>query len=187
MKKILFTTFLVASFGASTAHATNVFEASHFTSSNTVKSNELLKTCLGADEATRKALRACNQALRLTAVSDIRSAIYVKRAFLNLSKDNMKAATRDFKNADKLGAHPDYTLLGQGYTALMAGETARAASIFNGCSGSDKTASMAAYGRAIAKEMQGDKLGAAADYKYAAKLSPNWSAPAVELNRIQGL
>ena len=145
-----------------------------------------LNECLSTESSSR-AIRACSEALRLTPVTEVRSALYVKRAFLNLSQDKMKAASRDFKYAHKLGASPDYLRLGEGYQALMKGDTTRAVSIFDDCSGDKKTTSMAVYGRAIAKEMLGDKTGAAADYKYASELAPEWSAPSVEYQRIQGL
>ena len=196
MKKILFTTLLVASLGASTAMSSSAY-ANEVFSDNSVSSAlsgvsseavENLRDCLQSDTqmASSKAIRACTKAYKASIpVYDIRSDILTRRGLLQLSAGRFDKASRDFKSAAKLNNENEFAYLGKGYAAMMERDYDAAAKYFNDCKTHGKAAPLAIYGLAMTKELSGDMQGAVESYQRAAKMRPNWEAPQVELARVK--
>lgn len=191
MKKFLFTTILVASFGASTAHANEVFADNSVSSALSGVSSEAaenLRDCLQSDTqiASSKAIRACSKAYRASIpLYDIRSDILTRRGLLQLSAGRFDKASRDFKSAAKLNKQNEFAYLGEGYAAILQQDYAKAAKFFNDCTTHDKAAPLAIYGLAMTKELSGDIQGAVQTYERAAKMRPDWQAPRAELARVK--
>lgn len=191
MKKILFTTILVASFGATSAYANEVYSDSSVTSGLSGVSStalENLQDCLTSDTATAssKAIRACSKAYKASIpLNDVRSDILTRRGLLQLSAGRFDKASRDFKSAAKLNNENEFAYLGEGYAALMNNDPMKATALFNDCTSHDKAAPMAVFGLAMAKEMSGDIKGAVKSYQDAANMRPDWIAPRTELARVQ--
>ena len=191
MKKILFTTFLVASFGASVAHANEVFSDNSVTSALSGVSSEAaenLRNCLQSDTqtASSKAIRACTKAYKASIpLYDIRSDILTRRGLLQLSAGRFDKASRDFKSAAKLNNENEFAYLGKGYAAIMQQDYDAAIEYFNDCKSHKQAAPLAIYGLAMTKELTGDIKGAAASYEQAAQMRPDWTAPRMELARLQ--
>lgn len=191
MKKILFTTLIIASFGVSTAHAGEVFADNSVTSALSNVSSETaenLSDCLKADAqiASSKAIRACSKAYKASIpLYDIRSDILTRRGLLQLSAGRFDKASRDFKSAAKLNKQNEFAYLGEGYAALLNADYATAIRSFEDCTSHDKTAPLAVYGLAITQEKMGDLTGAMETYKRAVQMRPDWTAPREELARIK--
>ena len=191
MKKILLTTILVASFGASTAYANEVFSDNSITSALSGVSSEAaenLRDCLqsNTDTASSKAIRACSKAYKAAIpLYDVRSDILTRRGLLQLSAGRFDKASRDFKSAAKLNNQNEFAYLGEGYTAMMKQDYAEAKKFFEDCTSHDKAAPLALYGLAMTKELLGDISGAAATYEMAAEMRPDWDAPRTELARVR--
>ena len=191
MKTILFTTILVASLGASSAHANEVFSETSVSSGLSGVSAEAaqnLSACLHSniDTASSKAIRACSKAYKASIpLYDIRSDILTRRGLLQLSAGRFDKASRDFESAAKLNADNEFANLGKGYAAIMQQDYAAAANYFKDCRDHKKAAPLAAYGMAMTKELTGDIKGALASYEQAAKMLPEWTAPRAELARIK--
>lgn len=191
MKKILFTTILVASFGASTAHANEVFQDNFVTSGLSSVSAEAvdnLRNCLQSDTeiASSKAIRACSKAYKASIPRhEVRSKILTRRGLLQLSAGRFDKASRDFKSAAKMNKQNEFAYLGEGYAAMLQHDYEAAAKFFNDCTTHDKAAPLAIYGLAMTKELTGDIQGAVATYEQAAKMRPDWQAPRAELARVK--
>ncbi len=191
MKKLLLTTILVASFGASTAHANEVFadnSVSSALSSVSSEAAENLRDCLQSDTrlASSKAIRACSKAYKASIpLYDIRSDILTRRGLLQLSAGRFDKASRDFKSASKLNEQNEFAYLGEGYAALLERDYTKAAKFFSDCMAHDKAAPLAIYGLAMTKELSGDIQGAAMSYERAASMRPDWEAPRIELARVK--
>ena len=191
MKKFLFTTILVASFGVTSAHANEVFADLSVTSGLSGVSStalENLQDCLKSDTAiaSSKAIRACSKAYKASIpLNEVRSDILTRRGLLQLSAGRFDKASRDFKTAAKLSNENEFAYLGQGYAALMNNDPKTAAALFNDCTSHNKAAPLAIFGLGMAKEMAGDIQGAAESYKNAANMRPDWDAPRTELARVQ--
>ena len=191
MKKILFSTLLVASFGATTAHSNEVFEDNFVTSGLSSVSAEAidnLRDCLQSDTeiAASKAIRACSKAYKVSIPRhDVRSKILTRRGLLQLSAGRFNKASRDFKLASKLNQENEYAYLGEGYAAMLQQDYVTAAKFFKDCNTHDKAAPLAMYGLAMTKELTGDIQGAVVTYERAAKMRPDWEAPRTELARVK--
>ncbi len=191
MKKILFTTLLVASFSTSSAHANEVFADNSVSSALSGVSSEAaenLRHCLQSDIqiASSKAIRACSKAYKSSiSLYDIRSDILTRRGLLQLSAGRFDKASRDFKSAAKLNKQNEFAYLGEGYAAILQQDYARAAKFFNDCTSHDKAAPLAIYGLAMTQELSGDIQGALRTYEQAAKMRPDWQAPRAELARVK--
>lgn len=191
MKKILFTTLLVASFGASTAHANEVFADNSVSSALSGVSSEAaenLRDCLQSDTriASSQAIRACTKAYKASIpLHDIRSDILTRRGLLQLSAGRFDKASRDFKMAAKLNKENEFAYLGEGYAAMLQQDYEMAARFFKDCTTHEKAAPLAIYGLAMTKELTGDIQGAVATYERAAKMRPDWKAPRAELARVK--
>ena len=191
MKKFLFTTILVASFGATSAYANEVYSDSSVTSGLSGVSStalENLQDCLQSDTAiaSSKAIRACSKAYKASIpLNDVRSDILTRRGVLQLSAGRFDKASRDFKSAAKLNNENEFAYLGEGYAALLNSDYAKATEFFNDCTSHDKAAPLAVFGLAMAKEMSGDINGAVKKYQQAANMRPNWQAPRAELARVK--
>ena len=191
MKKILFTTILVTSLGASTAHANEVFADNSVTSALSNVSSEAvqnMRNCLQSDTglASSKAIRACSKAYKASIpLHDIRSDILTRRGLLQLSAGRFDKASRDFKMAAQLNKENEFAYLGEGYASIMKQDYVTAAKFFNDCKTHDKAAPLATYGLAMTKELSGDIQGAVATYERAAKMRPDWKAPRDELARVK--
>lgn len=193
MKKILFTTILVASFGATTAHAGEVYQDNFVTSGLSSVSAEAidnLRDCLQSDAelASSRAIRACSKAYKASIPRhEIRSTILTRRGLLQLSAGRFDKASRDFRSAAKLNKVNEFAYLGQGYAALMEKDYQTAAKFFNDCTTHDKAAPLAIYGLAMTRELTGDIKGAVTDYQRAADMRPDWAAPREELARVKSV
>lgn len=191
MKKIIFTTILVASFGASSAHANEVFPDNSVTSALSSFSSEAvenLRNCLqsNTETASSKAIRACSKAYKASIpLYDIRSDILTRRGLLQLSAGRFDKASRDFKSAAKLNNENEFAYLGEGYAALLKNDYVKAAEFFNDCTSHNKAAPLAVFGLAMVKEMSGDIQGAVKSYEQAANMRPDWEAPRSELARVK--
>jgi len=191
MKNILFTTLLVASLGATSAYANEVYSNNGVTMAVPSVSTEAaqnLTLCLESDAqlASSKAIRACSKAYKASIPSyNVRSAILTRRGVLQLSAGRFDKAARDFKTAGKLSAVNEFAYLGQGYAAMMNQDYAAAMQYFEDCKSHNTAAPLAYYGLAMTKELAGDKAGAFRAYQAATKLRPDWQAPLEELKRFQ--
>lgn len=191
MRNFLFTTILVASFGATSAYSNEVYSDSSVTSGlSGVSSSALenLQDCLQSDTAiaSSKAIRACSKAYKASIpLNDVRSDILTRRGVLQLSAGRFDKASRDFKSAAKLNNDNEFAYLGEGYAALLNRDPIKAVKFFNDCTSHDKAAPLAVFGLAMAKEMSGDMHGAVESYEQAANMRPDWQAPRAELARVR--
>ena len=191
MKKVILTTILVASFCASTAHASEVFADNSVTSALSGVSSEAaenLRDCLQSNTVTAssKAIRACSKAYKASIpLYDVRSDILTRRGLLQLSAGRFDKASQDFKSAAKLNNENEFAYLGEGYAALLKNDYVKAAEFFNDCTSHNKAAPLAVFGLAMVKEMSGDMQGAVKSYEQAANMRPDWEAPRSELARVK--
>lgn len=191
MKKFIITTLAVASFGATSAFANEVFsDYSATTGLSGVNSEaiENLRNCLEADMqiASSKAIRACSKAYKASIPSyEVRSQILTQRGLLQLSAGRFEKAARDFKSASKLNNENEFAFLGEGYAAMMDQDYEAATRLFNDCKTHNEAAPLAIYGLAMTKELTGDVDGAVSYYNEAASMRPDWAAPREELNRVR--
>ncbi len=184
MKNAFLTTTLGLTFMATSAHA-GEYRMTDGLADVPAASIEAYETCVNAQEGTSKAIRACTKTIKHSVPNkELRSNLYLKRGLLNLDAGDYKDAARDFKSAGKLNRYNEYATLGAGFSAMMREDYRAALDSFNDCGAHNSTAPLAMYGRAMTKEMQGDRDGAKADYKRAAELKPGWQAPQVELVRM---
>lgn len=190
MNKFILTSILVASLGATSAQANEVFANQSVTSGLSSVSSEAvqnLETCLRSDIglASSKAIRACSKSYRDSVPNHgLRSDILTRRGLLQLSAGRFDKASADFKRAAKLSGDNEFAFLGQGFAALLKNDPTKAADLFNDCTAHKKAAPLAIYGLAMASEMSGDMNAAKHHYEMAAKMRPDWSAPRDELNRV---
>lgn len=191
MKNILFTTLLVASFGATSAHANEVFTESTVISGLS-KTNadavENYQDCMQAEPrlAVDKAIRACTKAYKASIPNhEIRSNLLTRRGWLRLSSGQFDRAIRDFKSAATLNNDNELAFLGEGFAAMLDADYKTAVNYFNDCRTHDQAAPLAIYGLAMTKELTGDKQGAISAYQQASKMSPEWEAPRAELKRMR--
>lgn len=193
MKKIIFTTILVASFGASTAHANEVFQDNPVTtglSGVSAEAAENLRECLKSNTETApgKAIRACSKAYKASIPNhDIRSDILTRRGWLRLSSGKLDRASRDFKSAASLNNENELAYLGEGFAAMLDKDYQAAVNYFNDCRTHNEVAPLAMYGLAMTKELSGDIDGAIKSYEKAADMRPDWQAPRAELARVKSM
>jgi len=191
MKKILLTTILVASFGATSASANEVFADNSVTSALSGVSSQAMqnmRNCLQSDTelASSKAIRACSKAYKQSIPSyDLRSNILTRRGLLHLSAGQFDKASRDFKLAATLNQENEFAYLGEGYAAMPNKDYVSAARFFNDCKSHQRAAPLAIYGLAMTQELTGDIHSALSSYEQAAKMRPDWEAPQAELNRVK--
>lgn len=191
MKILILSAIIATSFSATPALANEIFSDNSVSSRLSGVSHEAmedLQNCLEADMqlASSKAIRACSKAYKASIPNyEIRSEILTRRGLLQLSAGRLEKATRDFKKASTLNDANEIAVLSQGYTALMAKNYDKAASLFTDCTLNASTASLATYGLAMSKELSGDKTGAVEAYQKAAELQPNWSAPRAKIEKVR--
>ena len=167
MKKILFTTLLVASFGAASSHANEVSSETYLAAGVNPQATESLRHCLQSDAKLNysKAIRACSKAYKASIPNyDVRSDILTRRGWLSLSAGRFDKASRDFKAASKLNEDNEFAYLGKGYAAMMDKDYVTVAKFFNDCKNNHKAAPIATYGLAMTKELSGDLAGAIKTY-----------------------
>ncbi len=190
MKNILFTTLFVASFGATTASAGEIFadySVSSAVGSVSSSAAQDLQNCLQSDMelASSKAIRACSKAYKVSAPNyEVRSDILTRRGLLQLSAGRFDKASRDFKSAARLNDDNEFAYLGNGYAAIMQKDYASAAQYFNDCASHKDAAPLALYGLGLTKELSGDMTGAVESYRKAAAMRPDWQTPREELARL---
>lgn len=137
--------------------------------------------------STRNALRTCDLALSDEALSRRnRAATYINRGVVLLHRRNEAEAMNNFDMAIRL--RPD---IAEGYinrgNVLIRMEDYSGAidSITRGLALSPQEPARAYYNRGIANEELGRYREAYNDYRRAAELAPQWSAPATELVRFR--
>ncbi len=190
MKNIISTLVLAATFGATTAYAGEIFADHSVTSAVPGVSTEAagyLNICLTSDVgvASSKAIRACTKAYKASIPSHaVRSDLLTRRGLLYLSAGRFDKASNDFKSAARLNKDNEFANLSEGFAAVMQEDYTKAAAKFKDCTSNSRAAPLALYGLAVTKELSGDKLGAAAYYKEAADLRPDWKTPRAELERL---
>lgn len=155
------------------------------TSSTAIKN---LNLCFQADMsvASSKSIRACSKAYRASAPHfEVRSEILTRRGLLQLSVGRFDKAGRDFSLAARLNGDNEFAFLGQGYAAILQNDYEKAEKFFKDCSSHGKAYSLAQYGLAITKELQGDFESARKNYEKAVELRPDWIAPKQGLSRLK--
>ncbi|NNC36384.1 MAG: hypothetical protein EX271_06375 [Acidimicrobiales bacterium] len=189
MKKFVITSISILALSATSASASEIF--SDISTANGLpkvssEAAENLETCMSSTDGSSKSIRACSKALK-TVVPNyaIKSNIYTQRGLLKLSAGRYDAASKDFKSAAKLNKENEFAYLGEGFASIMQEDYSTALDYFSDCQNHKKTAPLAVYGRAIAKELTGDTRGAYADFRQAADMRPDWAAPRDELKRFK--
>lgn len=92
MKKILFTTLLVASFGAASSHANEVSSETYLAAGVNPQATESLRHCLQSDAKLNysKAIRAYTKAYKASIPNyDVRSDILTRRGWLTYPQDDL--------------------------------------------------------------------------------------------------
>lgn len=189
MKKLVITSISILALGATSASAAEIFSDLRTDNGLSKASSEAaqnLETCMSSTDGSSKAIRACSKALKSVVPNHaIKSNIYTRRGLLKLSAGRYDAASKDFKSAAKLNKENEFAYLGEGFASIMQEDYSAALDYFSDCQDHKKTAPLAVYGRAIAKELTGDTKGAYADFKQAAQMRPDWVAPRDELKRFK--
>lgn len=150
----------------------------------------LARSCYLAAEArkaTVESLSICNRALTEQAlIPRDQVATHVNRGILRLVSGEYRLAEADFDRAIAMDPGEAEAWLNKGIGRLHQGDSAMAlALIERALSLGTKRPAVAYLARGLANEDSGNLRAAYADLQRARQLSPDWTAPAVELQRYQ--
>lgn len=148
------------------------------------------KACFEAAEQRRPlrdALRLCDSALLdETLTDDDRAATLVNRGIAQMQAKNVDAALADYDAAIRTKPETAEAYVNKGIALMQVGRDAEAvAQLSEGIARNPVRPAIAYYTRGVANESLGRNRDAFEDYSRAARLDPEWSEPAEQLQRFQ--
>lgn len=150
----------------------------------------LARSCyLAADarNATTQNLTVCDRALTEQALTERDElATHVNRGILRMVRGDLASARADFDRALAMDPNEPETWLNLGVLHFQQGDSDGAIRMFQrAIELRTKSPAFAYYGRGLANEDRGNIRAAYADLVTARSLRPDWSPPAVQLQRYQ--
>jgi tetratricopeptide (TPR) repeat protein len=132
-------------------------------------------------------MRHCDDALAAGALSNYEMvATHVNRGILRLRRHSLAEAIADFDSAMQLDPNQPEAYLNKGAALIQRQNPGEAAQLFTvALERNTQRPAVAHYGRAVANEALGNVREAYADYRLAAQLAPDWSAPRDDLQRFR--
>lgn len=140
-----------------------------------------------ARDVSKASFAECDAALTAETIPfDDVVATYVNRGVLKLVRSDYAGAEADFDRAMALQARQPEAWLNKGIARYQQGDYHAARDMFSHALELHTTyAPLAYFGRGLANEDSGSVRDAYADYRRAAQLDPQWSAPKEQLTRFK--